>query len=34
VRLELPAEAWGGHGVLRFQIPSSMLVARPGIKPR
>jgi len=25
VRLELPAEAWGGHGVFRFQIPDSMM---------
>ncbi len=34
VRVELPAEAWGGRGVLRFQIPSSMIVVQPGKKPR
>ncbi|MBP3960417.1 hypothetical protein J8F10_34760 [Gemmata sp. G18] len=34
VRVELPAEAWGGRGALRFQIPSSMIVVQPGKKPR
>jgi hypothetical protein len=29
VRLDLPAEAWGGQGVFRFQIPSSMMMAQP-----
>lgn len=34
VRLELPAEAWGGRGSFRFQIPASMIVTQRGPKPR
>ncbi|HSQ58722.1 MAG TPA: hypothetical protein VLM40_23575 [Gemmata sp.] len=34
VRLELPAEAWGGQGAFRFQIPSSMILSQPAKKPR
>jgi hypothetical protein len=34
VRLELPAEAWGGRGAFRFQIPASMIVTHRGPKPR
>ena len=34
VLLELPAEAWGGRGVLRFRIPGSMIATPPGKKPR
>jgi hypothetical protein len=29
LRLELPAEAWGGQGVFRFTIPASMVTYRP-----
>jgi hypothetical protein len=29
LRLELPAEAWGGQGVFRFTIPASMVTHRP-----
>jgi hypothetical protein len=28
IRLELPAEAWGGRGAFRFEIPAPMIVAR------
>jgi hypothetical protein len=34
VRLELPAEAWDGHGVFRFQIPSSMIGPQSGKPPQ
>jgi hypothetical protein len=34
VRLEVPAEAWGGRGAFRFQIPPAMLVSPRGPKPR
>jgi hypothetical protein len=34
VRLELPAEAWGGRGSFRFHIPASMIATPPGAKPR
>lgn len=32
VRLELPAEAWGGHGTFRFHIPASQVTVRAGGK--
>jgi hypothetical protein len=34
VRLELPAESWGGRGTFRFYIPASSITPRPGPKPR
>jgi hypothetical protein len=33
VRLELPAEMWGGRGAFRFQLPDSM-ISQPGSSPR
>jgi hypothetical protein len=33
VRLELPAEAWGGKGTFKFQIPTSMIVTQTARKP-
>lgn len=34
IQLELPAEAWGGRGSFRFQIPGPMIVTQPsGKKP-
>ncbi len=32
LRLELPAEAWGGRGAFRFQIPASMVTVQPAPK--
>jgi hypothetical protein len=29
LRLELPAAAWGGNGVFRFTLPTSMMLATP-----
>ena len=34
VLLELPAEAWGGSGIFRFQLPDSMITIQKGSKPR
>jgi hypothetical protein len=34
LRVDLPAEAWGGRGVFRFQVPASMITARRGPKTR
>jgi hypothetical protein len=34
LRVELPAEAWGGRGVFRFQVPASMVTTRRGPKTR
>jgi hypothetical protein len=33
VRIEMPAEAWEGKGVLRFEIPRSMIVDRRTRRP-
>jgi hypothetical protein len=34
VRLDLPAEAWGGRGAFKFQLPGSMIGPQPGKSPR
>jgi hypothetical protein len=33
VRVELPAEAWQGKGVFRFEIPRAMIVDRRTRRP-
>lgn len=34
VRVELPAEAWGGAGAFRFHVPGPMISIQPAKKPR
>lgn len=34
IRLELPAEAWGGRGMFRFSIPASSITTRTSPKSR